>query len=163
MIKERIAKLMENPKFAPLLQFIKFGLVGVSNTAISYGIDMLCYYVLLSGSGWVEGTKVIVSSALAFFVSVTNSYYWNNRFVFGQGEKKTAKQHLLTYGKTVLCYGVTGLVLAPLIKQWAASLGVAYWLASLMSLVVTIPLNFVLNKFWAFSGKKKKPEEEKQP
>ncbi len=158
MLKDRIATLAKDQRLAPLLQFIKFGLVGVSNTAISYGIDMLCYYVLLSGAPWPDGTKVIVSSAIAFIVSVTNSYYWNNRFVFGQGEKKTARQHLLTYGKTVLCYGVTGLVLAPLIKSWATSLGIAYWLGSLMSLVVTIPLNFILNKRWAFG--EKRPSEE---
>ena len=61
------------------IQFIKFGLVGVSNTVISYGIEMLCYYVLFSRVAWSEGLRIGITSALAFAVSVTNSYYWNNR------------------------------------------------------------------------------------
>ena len=28
-----------------------------------------------------------------------------------------------------------------------------FWLASISTLIVTIPLNFVLNKFWAFAKK----------
>lgn len=60
------------------------------------------------------------------------------------------RQHLTAYLKTVACYGVTGLLLAPAIKVYVTALGVPYWLSSLGALVVTIPLNFILNKFWAF-------------
>ena len=31
--------------------------------------------------------------------------------------------------------------------------GLPYWLASLLTLVVTVPLNFILNKLWAFRKK----------
>ena len=135
---------------AALLQFVKFGIVGVSNTAISYGIEMLCYYVLFVNVPWSESVRILATAVLAFVVSVTNSYYWNNRYVFGSGTKKTVRQHLTAYLKTVACYGVTGLLLAPAIKVYVTALGVPYWLSSLGALVVTIPLNFILNKFWAF-------------
>ena len=135
---------------AALLQFVKFGIVGVSNTAISYGIEMLCYYVLFVNVPWSESVRILATSVLAYVVSVTNSYYWNNRYVFGSGTKKTVRQHLTAYLKTVACYGVTGLLLAPAIKVYVTALGVPYWLSSLGALVVTIPLNFILNKFWAF-------------
>lgn len=135
---------------AALLQFIKFGIVGVSNTAISYGIEMLSYYVLFVNVAWPESVRILVTSVLAFAVSVTNSYYWNNRYVFGSGIKKTVRQHIVAYLKTVACYGVTGLLLAPAIKLYVTALGVPYWLSSLGALAVTIPLNFILNKFWAF-------------
>ena len=135
---------------AALLQFVKFGIFGVSNTAISYGIEMLCYYVLFVNVPWSESVRILATSVLAFVVSVTNSYYWNNRYVFGSGTKKTVRQHLTAYLKTVACYGVTGLLLAPAIKVYVTALGVPYWLSSLGALVVTIPLNFILNKFWAF-------------
>lgn len=137
-----------------LVQFIKFGLVGVSNTAISYGIEMLCYYVLLVDAPLGETARVIVTSVLAFVVSVTNSYYWNSRYVFKSGgARKTFSDHLRAYVKTVASYGVTGLLLAPALKILLGNWGVPYWAASLGSLVVTIPLNFVLNKFWAFRKK----------
>ena len=143
---------LRDGKYANLLQFVKFGLVGVSNTAISYGIEMLCYYLLFKNVPWSESVRIGVTSVAAFLVSVTNSYYWNNRFVFAQG-KKSWREHLLSYGKTVLCYGLTGLMLAPALKLWLSALGVPYWLASLGSLIITIPLNFVMNKFWAFRRK----------
>lgn len=139
-----------------LLQFIKFGLVGVSNTLISYGIEMLCYYVLLVNVTWGENVRIAVTSVLAFAVSVTNSYYWNSRYVFKSGVRKTIREHAAAYLRTVACYGVTGLILSPALKMLAGSFGVPYWLSSLGTLVITIPLNFVLNKFWAFAGKVQK-------
>lgn len=138
-----------------MLQFIKFGLVGVSNTLINYGIDMLCYYVLFARVTWANSTKALLCSALAFLVSVTNSFYWNNRYVFKSEGQKSARAHLAAYAKTVLCYGVTGLILAPVLKIWIVSAGIPYWLASVAPLILTIPLNYFLNKYWAFGDKKR--------
>ena len=79
---------LEASSLAPLIQFIKFGLVGVSNTLISYAVEMLGYYVLFSSStfpGTVsllagmgltvtgEQLRVIVVTALSFVISVTNA------------------------------------------------------------------------------------------
>ena len=47
------------------LQFIKFGLVGISNTAISYGVEMLCYYVLVLGDTWPQNVRVLVITTLS--------------------------------------------------------------------------------------------------
>ncbi len=135
-------------------QFFKFGLVGVSNTAISYGIEMLGYYVVFARVNWPERVRIAVVTAIAFAVSVLNSYYWNNRYVFKDAERKTFRDHLKALLKMAACYALTGLVLAPLLKVWIHERGVAYWLASLLTLVVTVPLNFVLNKLWAFRKEK---------
>lgn len=148
----KLSELLRDPRLSALIQFIKFGIVGLSNTAISYGVDMLCYYVLLVPVPWPENAKIMVSAVVAFVISVTNSYYWNNRYVFGSQERKTVPQHLRAYLRTVLCYGLTGLLLAPALKLWLSGQGVRYWLSSIACLVITIPLNFVLNKFWAFRG-----------
>lgn len=145
-----LIKKIENSRYAFLIQFVKFGLVGAMNTLISYGTEMLCYYVLFADMQWKDGVKIAVSSAIAFFISVTNSYYWNNRFVFKNEERKGFAKHLKAYGRTVLCYGLTGLLLAPYIKIWLTGMHVPYWVASLATLIVTIPLNFLMNKFWAF-------------
>lgn len=151
---KKLRELQGGKTWDTLVQFIKFGLVGVSNTAISYSIEMLCYYVLLVNAPLSETARVIVTNVLAFVISVTNSYYWNSRYVFKSGGgKKTFSQHLRAYAKTVASYGVTGLLLAPALKLLLGRWGIPYWAASLGSLVVTIPLNFLLNKFWAFRNK----------
>lgn len=153
-MKEKLLQLQQG-KLALLIQFIKFGLVGVSNTVISYGAEMLFYYVLLRSIAWDEQFKVILVNALAFVISVTNSYYWNSRFVFRQNGKRTAADHIRSYCKTVACYALTGLVLSPAVKLWLVSLTAPYWLASIVALVLNIPLNFLMNKFWAFGEKKR--------
>ena len=96
-----------------------------------------------------EQAKIIIVTAVAFLVSTVNAYYWNNRYVF-QGDRHTWKQHLNAYIRTAACYALTGLVLAPAMKVWLVGMQVPFWIASLSTLVLTIPLNFILNKFWAF-------------
>ncbi len=169
----KIKALLQNEKLSSLIQFIKFGLVGVSNTAISYGIEMLCYYVLFKNTKFIgilnllallgistdgNNVKIVITTVIAFVVSVSNSYFWNNRYVFGSG-KKSFSEHFKTYFKTFACYGITGLILSPIIKILLTKISVPFFIASLGALVITIPLNFVMNKFWAFKSKPTKDEE----
>lgn len=133
-----------------LIQFIKFGLVGVSNTLISYGVEMLGFYVLFRNATWNGNVKIFVVSLLAFVVSVTNSYYWNSRYVFKTGAAQNFKSHAVRYIKTFLCYSVTGLILSPALKMAIQRVGIPYWLTSMLVLVVSVPLNYVMNKLWAF-------------
>ncbi|MBQ6528411.1 MAG: GtrA family protein [Clostridia bacterium] len=166
---QSIMERLEKSRFAPLLQFVKFGLVGISNTAISWGIEMLCYYLLMRDAQFdslrgllghlgvaatAEQVRITVVTAIAFIVSVTNSFYWNSRYVFRGENQKTKGEILLSYFRTMASYALTGLILSPAIKIWLSGMGVPYYLASILSLVVTIPLNFVLNKFWAFRESK---------
>ena len=173
MMKEKLQQglsFIENSRFSPLVQFIKFGLVGISNTLISYGIEMLCYYVLLKNASFPllcgllkalgisasgEQVRIAVVTIIAFLVSVTNSFYWNSRYVFKQEEKRSTAQLIGSYFKTMASYAVTGLLLSPAIKMWLSNAGTPYWLAALGSLVISIPLNYLLNKFWAFRKTKK--------
>lgn len=167
-MKNKLAAIMarlENSRLAPLIQFAKFGLVGAFNTLLTYVLEMLGYYVIFrdTGFGWMvrllggavsgEQVRVYVVTLLAFIVTVTSSFLLNSRFVFRASEKQTAGQLLRAYFKTVLCYALTGMVVSPLLKLWLGGLGVPYWAASLLSLIVTIPLNFVMNKFWAYRGR----------
>ena len=149
---QRIKKIGGGDWKASALQFIKFGLVGASNTAISYAIELLFYYVVLTDPAMPDNLRVIITSVVQFVVSVTNSYIWNNRFVFKSGEKKGWAAHLRAYLKTVICYGLTGLVVSPALKVFLVDSGVPFYLASPATLIVSIPLNFLLNKFWAFRG-----------
>ena len=64
----KLKDLLSNKKLAPIIQFIKFGLVGVSNTAISYGIEMLCFYLLFKNAEF--GLTVKLLSLLSVKASV---------------------------------------------------------------------------------------------
>lgn len=124
-------------------QFIKFGLVGVSNTIISYIV-----YIIGIRLGW----HYLLASIAGFIISVINSFYWNNRYVFRKedGEQRSIVKAFI---KTFLAYAGTGLVLNNVLLVLQVSiLQVPKWLAPLLNLTITIPLNFVLNKIWAFKG-----------
>lgn len=172
-MKEKLLALwarLENSRFAPLLQFVKFGLVGVSNTLISLVMDLLSYYVLFRDVAMFDGAVALlgrmgvtvvgddvrmwVATLLAFLAGTINSFILNNRFVFRAQEKQRPGQLAWAFIKTLLCYALTGIVLAPLMKGWLVGIGTPYWLASPITLIVTIPLNFIMNKFWAFAGRK---------
>lgn len=125
------------------IQFVKFGLVGVSNTLISY-ISYLLFVLL--------GCHYLIANILSFVVSVTNSFYWNNRYVFREEEGKE-RNWWHTYIKTFLAYASTGLVLNNiLLILWVDVLHISELIAPLINLVVTIPLNYLINKFWAFKS-----------
>mgnify|MGYP000119838752 CR=1 FL=1 len=53
-------------------QFVKFGLVGVSNTAVS----MAVYYIFL----WISPDLYMVGSILGTILSIANAFFWNDKF-----------------------------------------------------------------------------------
>lgn len=118
-------------------QFIKFGLVGLFNTAIS----MSLYYALV-----YLGVNYLVANLIGFMISVLNSYYWNNRYVFN----KTEEGHLKPILKTYMAYGSTLLLSTFLLYLMVQQLGISHWIAPLLNLAITIPINFLINKLWAF-------------
>ena len=163
-LRERLrglAQRLEQGRLAPLVQFVKFGAVGISNTLISYAVEMLFLYVILSAV-WNEGELAVfglrlkapdvrwaVCAAIGFIAGVINSYLLNSRFVFREGAG--ARSPWRAFWKLAASSVLTSLILSYFIKLWLNSaLGLAPWLASLCALLVTVPLNFVMSKFWAF-------------
>lgn len=137
---------LSDEQWEAFLQFIKFGIVGVSNTLIHYFTYLLCIFV---------GCHYLIASVIGFMVSVINAFYWNNKYVFVK--KENTKRFLWqAFLKTFLSYAGTGLVLENvLLVFWVRFLHVPKAVAPLVTLLITIPINFILNKFWAFKDRKK--------
>ena len=88
---------MQKPWIAKCWQFIKFGIVGVSNTLISLAVYQLALNAL--------GLHYLAANALGLVISVVNAYYWNNRCVFGGGQKRPFLKHVALYFKSLTAYG----------------------------------------------------------
>lgn len=132
---------------ALIWQFVKFGLVGVSNTLVSWA----CYYLLL----WIHEDLYMVGSVVGTVVSIANAFFWNDRFVFKGGENDR-KSKLRRLGKTYVSYGGTSVLSIALLWLEVNLLGVSKTIAPIVNLIITIPLNFLINKFWTFgSGNRK--------
>ncbi len=134
-----------------LAQFVKFGVVGLSNTAVSYAINV---GVLLLLRPYHLSWDYIAGNVVAFVLSVLWSFYWNNRFVFSvkNGEHRDIWRALL---RTYMAYGFTGIILNNVLSTiWINVLGISKLIAPMLNLVISIPLNFVIIKLWAFGTKK---------
>lgn len=124
-----------------IIQFIKFGLVGVSNTAVS----MAVYYLFL----WIDESLYMVGSILGTVLSILNAFIWNDLFVF-TGNSRDLKSILIRLGKTYVSYGGTSLLSTVLLWLEVTLLHVSKVYAPIVNLLITIPLNYLINRFWTF-------------
>ena len=137
-----------------LIQFIKFGIVGLSNTLLGYVIYVVTLRILRAAQVFPEA-DIFLAQLVMFLLSVLWSFYWNNRMVFRakEGEKRDWLPALL---KTYVSYAFTSLFLSEaLLALWVKVLGISAYIAPLINLLITVPLNFVLQKYWAFREKQK--------
>lgn len=135
-------------KWDALMQFVKFGIVGVSNTVVSYVIYVI--FLLLFQKGKIlAGIDYLVAQFIAFLLSVLWSFYWNRKYVFrADHEQVTWLRALL---KTYLSYAFTGLFLNSVLSiLWVQYLEIPKLVAPVANLLLSVPINFLLNKFWAF-------------
>ena len=131
-VLELLYKLMgkkpTDAESAAFLQFIKFGIVGVSNTVISY----VLYTVSLLGfrkCGLFAGIDYLIAQVISFILSVLWSFYWNNKavFVLKEGEQRSVWKALL---KTYVSYSFTGLFLnSLLIWLWVDVMHISEFIA----------------------------------
>lgn len=136
-------------EYLAFLQFVKFGIIGASNTVISYLLYSGCL-LLFRRFGILGKADYLVAQLVGFLLSVLWSFYWNHKKVFVQqgGEKRSIWKALL---KTYLAYSFTGLLLnSLLLLLWVQVLHISEFIAPVINLLVSVPLNFVINKFWAF-------------
>lgn len=151
-----------------ILQLIKFAIVGVSNTVISEGIYVILIYFRV---------HYIPASFFGFAISVLNAYYWNNKYVFKASEDGKARAWWKVLIKTYFSYGWGYLVNVGLLALWmdivrierffttiAAYFGtlgydrvdarfLAGACATIINLIMTVPMNFIINKYWAYRQK----------
>lgn len=157
---------MKNKK--TLTEIIKFGMVGVLNTLVSQIIYMLAVSA---------GCHYIAANILAFVISVLHAFLWQTRFVFKEDENAEKRVWWQVLLKTYAAYAFTGLFLnSVLLTLWidiikierftqpltdlANGIGfsltnheLAVDLGPILNIFVNVPINFCLNKFWAYRQK----------
>ena len=124
-----------------ILQFIKFGLVGVSNTLVAWA----CYYFFL----WLDEDLYMIGGIVGTVVSIANAFFWNDKFVF-KSDDNDRRSKLKRLGKTYVSYGGTSLLGILLLWIEVRFLGISKVVAPPVNLLITIPLNFLMNKYWTF-------------
>jgi len=73
-LRTSVARLSSHPRARVLVQFVKFGIVGISNTLLT----LVVYTVLLK----VFGVWYLAASAIGFAVGAINGFLLNRRWTF---------------------------------------------------------------------------------
>ena len=141
--------LTEN-KIKITLQFLKFCLVGFSNVVVSY-VFYLIFFFLFGTLGIYGKSNYLTAQILGFVISIFWSFYWNHKYVFAVDRKDNIAL-LLSFFKMLFSYSITGIALnSALLILWIDFFKISAVIAPLINLVFCVPVNFLLNKYWAFS------------
>jgi len=135
-VGENASRILRMPL---LLQFVKFGIVGVSNTLIAFAV----YTLLLK----VFGVWYVAASGIGFALGAINGFLWNRAWTFKGhvGDALTPVRWFVVQGcglllDLVLVYAlVDGAGLDKLVGQ------------ALTTMVVTV-ITFFVNRAWTFKG-----------
>lgn len=157
---ERTVKAITNPvirhlsipwseeRWEDLFQFIRFSMVGITNVLVSYSVNVctLLLLRLLVPGIWFD---YIIANTTAFLLSVLWSWHWNSKVVF-----RTQHSALNVFKSLLRCYAsyaLTGIFLNNLLGTfWIWVMGVSKFIAPLLNLSITVPINFLVLKKWAF-------------
>lgn len=123
--------------FLKYKQFILFCCVGALNSLISYIV-----YALLV----VFTLPYPVANFLGDVGGAVNSYLWNSKLVFREGERRI-RQSLPRF---IVTFAIFSLLSFVLIWLFVDCIGIPELWAKLVSLPITTVVNFLMNKLWAF-------------
>ncbi len=122
-------------------QFMKFGIVGVTNVAV---------YTILYWIFVYFNMNYLLATTIAYLVSSVGGYILNHIWVF-KSEKKV-KESVVKY---YVVYGSSYLLNMLCMYIWVDILNLSVNIAPLLTLCVTTPYNFIFNKLWVFNEKEK--------
>lgn len=124
-------------KVVELINIIKFSIVGVSNTLLNFVI-----FILLNNIG----INYILTSIIAYSISIINSYFWNSRLVF-KYDNKNKKSILIKFIiLNLIGLSINAVLMATLVGVLAIKKIVAMFIVSLLVMCI----NYILNKIWVF-------------
>lgn len=135
-ISDLIKKLVL--KFARL---IKYGLVGIINTLVDYGVFTLVYQL--------AGLEAGLSQIIGFMCGSVCGYVLNSNFTFREGKGRTKGQFFQYVGVDIVLALFSGWLM-----QLASGAGINAYLAKIALTVVIMLLHYIIYKYIVFRIKK---------
>jgi len=120
-------------------QFVKFGVVGVSNTLLAFSV----YTLLLK----VFGVWYVAASGIGFAVGAINGFLWNRRWTF-RGHVGDA----LTPVRWSVVQTCGLLVNSGLVYLFVDGAGVDKLVGQGLTIAIVTMLTFSANRAWTFKG-----------
>jgi len=138
---------LENGKIEPVLQFIKFALVGVANTLV----DWVVFYLLVNS---MLDDQRSLAKAISFVVAVLNSYLWNTIWTFKKEYQKIDSSKSAIFIKFLVVSLIGWGVNVYVFDLASTRIGLEIINKDLLPLVLAsgsaIIINFFGNKLWTY-------------
>jgi len=131
-----------NTKKTTLIQAIKYGVVGISNTFITFIVITLMMKLL--------GYSDFISNIVGYVAGVVNSFIWNKKWTFSNstGWKNSLFRFLIAFG---ICYVIQyGLVM--ILNK---NLTIDHIYNHYIGMVFYTAINFFANKYYVFKESEK--------
>jgi len=119
-------------------KFIKFGITGVVNTAIDWGIFTFCVEIL--------HLAPVISQPVGYTVATVNSFFMNKNWTFGKRKNYNKSEIIkfLTVNLISLCISTLGVFLLHDVA------GINEYISKIVAAFVTIIINYFGNKLFVF-------------
>jgi putative flippase GtrA len=126
-------------KMPLVLQFVKFGVVGVSNTLIFF----LVYTLLLK----VFGVWYLAASGIGFAVGAINGFLWNRAWTFRGhvGDALTPVRWFVVQTSGLLAN-------LGLVYLFVDGVGLGELVGQAVTIVIVTVVTFLANRAWTFRG-----------
>jgi putative flippase GtrA len=135
-----------------MLTIIRFGLIGILNTAIDFGV--LNLLIVLFGLPIDDYPRYALFKGISFIIAVTNSYFLNKYWVFKQETRTNANQISKFLVINLISLGINTLIGSFVFSISSAhpALSAHAWanVAALCGVIVTFIFNFFAYKFIVF-------------
>lgn len=140
---------MKTPK--SIIQFMKYGIVGVSNTLVTLLIILLCKDIF--------NFNLYISNLIGYIAGLINSFIWNRAWVFKGSSRKVKNEIILFAIGFILCYAIQLLSVSLLLKttfitntiiEGFNSVSLGENIVTILAMVIYTVLNFIYNKFITF-------------
>ncbi|MFT3751937.1 MAG: GtrA family protein [Paludibacter sp.] len=126
---------MKNRKF--LIQFIKFGIVGVSNTLLT----LITIWILLKVFLWSD----YASNIIGYIVGLVNSFIWNRKWTFNSSTK--VKDTIL---KFIITFAISYCIQLGFLYILLHYSNIDSYFCQILSTGFYTIVNFLFNKFYTF-------------
>ena len=135
-----------------LKQFLKFIVAGVAAAAANFAVYNL---LLWAFSGWRWEYTYVLAQLISYFISILVTFALSRRFVFNSPEERQVHWFKALL-RMIAVYSFTGIVLNSMLSVlWVEVLLIPKTMVSILNDITAGPVNFLMNKFWAFREKKK--------
>ena len=129
-----------------IVQFLKFNIVGISNTLIDMGV-----FWLLTEPAIGIGLYDVIANIISYSCGIINSYVWNSSWTFRKERKRTKLEMLLFLTVNLVSLAVS----TGVIYLCGELIGIeSKIVCKLIAVAVSFTVNFIGNKLIVFKPSK---------